>query len=191
VIVMAGCSDGWTELVEWRSIDGSASRWSHAGGELEVVPGTGDLVSTSELPRDFELDLEFWIPIEPADWRGQDRGNSGVYLHGRYEIQVLDSWENETEPNAACGALYGVIAPRMNASKPPGEWQRYEITFRMPGAAPGELTVVHNGVTIIERGAFATTTGGALDDRVGVVGPLRLQEHGHAVRYRNLRVRPL
>ena len=173
----------------WRAQGGGPARWRIAGGELEVVPGTGDIVTTTDLPRDLELHVEFRIPPSSPEQTGQDRGNSGVFVHGRYEIQILDSWHNETYPDGACGALYKQIAPRVNASRPPGEWQSFDITFRMPADAPGSITVVHNGVTIIDDGAITRTTPGALDDRVGVPGPLRLQDHGHRVAFRNIRVR--
>src|SRR5207302_1487643 len=113
---------------------------------------------------DFQLHAEFWIPLM-AKSKGQSRGNSGVYLQGRYEIQVLDSYHNDTYPDGACGALYKIIAPSKNASKPPEEWQTYDITFHAPRtdnegkvSRKGEVTVIHNGVTIIDRGQFDHVT---------------------------------
>jgi hypothetical protein len=194
---------GATVLFGGKSLDGWVTRrgrppgWKVAHGYVEVVPGTGDIWTKEKFGPDFQLHVEFWIPPSVGK-SGQERGNSGVYLQGRYEVQVLDSFKNETYSLGMCGALYGIIAPGKNASKPPGQWQTYDITFRAPrvdGAGTvvekGELTVVHNGETVIDRGRFAKPTLGALDEKLGEPGPIRLQEHGDPVRFRNIWIKPL
>jgi hypothetical protein len=186
------------KLEDWQSMrGGKAAEWKVENGHMECVPGKGDIMTKKVFGPDFQLHVEFWIPLMP-NARGQARGNSGVYLQGRYEIQVLDSYMNETYPKGVCGALYGIIAPSKNASKPPEQWQTYDITFKGPRVdekgkvtKPGELTVVHNGVTIIDKGQFDNVTGGALDNKIGQPGPLRLQDHGNKVRFRNIWIKPL
>src|SRR5437763_5487658 len=117
---------------------------------MEVVPGTGDILTKEKLG-DGKLHVEFWVPLM-ADKKGQARANSGVYLQGRYEIQVLDSYMNDTYANGSVGALYGIIAPdkeaQQKAVKPPEQWNTYDITFRAPRVddsgkvtEPGRVTV--------------------------------------------------
>jgi hypothetical protein len=146
---------------------------------------------------DFQVHVEFWVPLM-ADKKGQDRGNSGVYLQGRYEVQILDSYRNETYPDGACGALYKLIAPSRNACKPPEQWQTFDITFHAPDldpkgnvTGPGRLTVVHNGVTVIAKGEFGRETGAAAEERIASPGPIRLQDHGARVRFRNIWLKSL
>jgi hypothetical protein len=184
------------DLSKWQSVNGSAAPWELADDYVEVVPGTGD-IRTIDTYTDFEVHLEFRVPLMPFS-HGQERGNSGVYLQGRYEVQILDSYNNDTYANGACGSLYGQIAPMTNASLPPETWQTYDITFHAPRVdehgnvnEAGHLTVVLNGITVIDDGRFSTPTGGALDDRIGEPGPLRLQDHGNHLRFRNIWIRPL
>jgi hypothetical protein len=131
---------------------------------------------------------------------GQSRGNSGVYFHGRYEIQVLDSFGNKTYPDGQAGAFYGNAAPLVNACRQPGEWQTYDIVFRTPRLAedgrtvkPGSLTVFHNGVLVQDHVPVKAATTAAAFNAVAQSGkgPLMLQDHGNPVRYRNIWVRPL
>lgn len=168
-----------------------APQWKVDGEIVEVVPGTGDIQTVEEF-EDFDLHAEFWIPSLPEK-SGQDKGNSGIFLQGRYEIQILDSWNNPTYPDGVCGSLYKLIAPLTNMSLPPETWQTYDIQFRAPRLNPtgqviekGEVTVVHNGQVIIDRGFFERGTGSAVKMKQGVPGPIRLQDHGSAVRFRNL-----
>jgi hypothetical protein len=165
-------------------------------GYAEIAPGKGDIMTKKKFG-DCQLHVEFWIPLL-ANRKGQSRGNSGVYLQGRYEVQVLDSYNNSTYPKGVCGALYNIIAPTKNASKPPEQWQTYDITFRAPRVdgqdkvtEKGEITVVHNGTTIIDKGQFDHPTGGELDNKQGTPGPILLQDHGAKVRYRNIWIKPL
>src|SRR5207302_5215081 len=113
----------------------------------------------------------------------------GIFLQSRYEIQVLDSYRNDTYANGACASLYGIIAPRQNMSRPPEQWQTYDIAFHAPGVdaqgkvtEPGRVSVVHNDVTVIDNGLFDHPTGSAMGQKQGGWGPLRLQDHGSRVR---------
>ncbi len=165
------------------------------------MPGKGDIKTKQKFGPDFQLHVEFWLPLM-AKAKGQGRANSGVYLQGRYEIQVLDSYMNDTYANGSVGALYGIIAPdkeaQQKAVKPPEQWNTYDITFKAPRVddkgkvvEKGHVTVVLNGVTIINDGRFDKVTGGAMDDKIGEPGPIRLQDHGNTVRYRNIWLKPI
>ena len=181
-------------LSGWIARDRSPARWNVENGYMEVVPGNGD-IQTERLFNDFDLHVEFWIPLMP-DKRGQDRGNSGVYLLGRYEIQILDSHNNPTYEDGVCGALYKTIAPLMNACLPPENWQTYDIHFVNPQIddtgkiLPGDLTVELNGVTVIDHYPISRPTGSAGKEKQGVPGPIRLQDHGAKVRFRNIWIVP-
>ncbi|NBX92518.1 MAG: DUF1080 domain-containing protein [Proteobacteria bacterium] len=184
------------DLTGWvNSKSGEAAQWKVENGYLEGVPGLGD-IETLAVFEDFDLHAEFWIPYLPHK-TGQDRGNSGIFLQGRYEIQILDTWNNETYLEGICGALYKLIAPKINMSLPPEQWQTYDIQFKSPRldsdgqvVEKGEVTVVHNGQIVIERGLFERGTGSAAKKQQGVPGPIRLQDHGSAVRFRNLILSP-
>jgi hypothetical protein len=160
------------------------------GGIMEVAPGSGDIITKQKFT-DFRLHVEFRTPFMP-DAREQARGNSGVYLHGRYEIQVLDSYGLKGEDNE-CGSIYKVSAPLVNMCAPPGQWQTYDITFHAPRFdAEGKevnvavATVVHNGVVIQQDLSIPGPTGGAIDEDVKAPGALMLQDHGNLVQYRNI-----
>jgi hypothetical protein len=185
------------DLSGWVGRNGKPAAWKVVNGFMEVVPGTGDILTREKFGPDFQLHVEFWLPLM-ANQKGQARANSGVYLQGRYEIQVLDSYMNETYANGSCGALYGLIAPSKNASKPPEQWQTYDITFHAPRVdaqgkvvEKGRVTVVHNGVKVIDNGMFDRPTGGELDRNLGMPGPILLQDHGNRVRFRNIWLQPL
>ncbi|HEV8062874.1 MAG TPA: DUF1080 domain-containing protein [Gemmataceae bacterium] len=181
----------------WVGADGKAAPWKVEDGYLEVVPGKHDIRTTKEFGPDFKLHAEFWLPLM-ANKTGQARANSGIYLQGRYEVQVLDSYMNDTYPDGVCGALYGILKPSKNANKPPEQWQTYDITFKSPRVddqgkvtTKGELTIVFNGETIIDKGQFDKLTGGAMDDKMGNPGPIRLQDHGCKDRFRNIWIQPI
>jgi hypothetical protein len=181
-----------TSLDAWQNEKGEAAAWNLVeGGAMEVTPGKGALVSKHAF-KDMRLHLEFRTPFYPEK-RGQSRGNSGVYMQGRYEVQVLDSFGLEGVDNE-CGGIYQVASPKVNMCAPPGQWQAYDITFRAARFdAEGQktenarITVVHNGVVIHADQELPAPTGSALkkgeqDQALG----LTLQDHGDRVQYRNI-----
>jgi hypothetical protein len=183
-----------TVLSQWLARKGGDPQWKIKDGYTEVVPGTGDIY-TRELFTDFQLHVEFWLPLM-ADETGQARANSGVYLQGRYEIQVLDSFGLESKDND-CGGIYKIAAPLVNACRKPEEWQSYDVAFRaarFEGEALKEkarVTVFHNGVMIHNNLEIPTPTGGAMDEDMRKPGPLLLQDHRNPVRYRNVWIMPI
>jgi hypothetical protein len=183
------------DLSHWKGEHGAAAKWKVDNGIVEVN-GTGNIVTTEEFG-DVQVHVEWASPSE-VKGEGQGRGNSGVYLQGRYEVQVLDSYQNKTYFNGQAGALYGVAAPLVNACRKPGEWQAYDIIFHAPrrsqdgNVEPGSVTVLHNGILVLDHVAVSgkSTTAAAFE---GVVakGPLMLQDHGNPVRYWNVWIRRL
>ena len=148
---------------------------------------------------DAQLHLEFMTP--PPEGEGQERGNSGVFLMGSYEVQVLDSWQNDTYPDGQAGSVYGQTPPLVNASRPPGQWQSFDIVFHRPRfnadgsvAQPGRVTVLHNGVLVQDN---TTITGRTVNMAIARYEahadklPLALQDHGNRMRFRNIWVREL
>mgnify|MGYP001209492524 CR=1 FL=1 len=186
--------------VAWKRIGekepARGSRWKLLGdGSMEIGPKAGSLVSKA-LFGDQRLHIEFRTPFMP-EARGQGRGNSGVYLQGRYEVQVLDSYGLEGLDNE-CGGIYKVARPRVNMCAPPLRWQTYDIDFRAPvfdaqGAktANARITVRHNGVPIHENVELPGATGGGEAANLERPGPLLLQDHGNPVQFRNIWVAPL
>jgi len=165
-------------------------RWKLIDGAMQVVPDSGSIITKRKF-RDFKLHLEFRTPFMPAA-RGQKRGNSGVYLQGRYEIQVLDSYGLEGRDNE-CGGIYKIGAPKVNMCAPPAQWQSYDVTFRAPRfyAAGNKIhdarvTVVHNGVTIHDNLKIPKPTGEAIDNNTAKPGGIYLQDHADKVQYRNI-----
>jgi hypothetical protein len=177
-----------SDLGGWIDADDSAPRWGTQGDQLIVAPGRGDIFTLRAFS-DFQLHLEFWLPEMP-EASGQDRANSGVYLQGRYELQILDSFGMEPADDS-CGALYRRAAPLWNACRRPEVWQALDVAFTCwrPGA-PARLTAFLNGVLIHNNLSIAGPTGGALDDDESQPGPLRLQDHGCPVRFRNIWIVP-
>ena len=177
-----------TGLEKWATRAGTPAAWKIERRYMEVEPGAGDILTTEQFTN-VQLHLEFWLPLMPQA-SGQSRANSGVYLQGRYEIQVLDSFEQAPRLDS-CGAIYGQTAPSRNASRPPERWQTYDIVFRAPrDGERARVTVWHNGVTIHNNVEITGLTGGAIDDNVFSPGPLLLQDHGDRVRYRNIWILP-
>lgn len=183
------------DLSKWRAQNGGEPKWKLAEGCVETTQ-TGGIFTREEFD-DCQLHVE-WAAPSVVKGEGQGRGNSGVYLQGRYEIQVLDCFNNKTYPDGQAGAFYGHFPPLVNVCRKPGEWQAYDIVFHGPRQAadgaitPGSFTVLHNGVLIQDHVPVdgRATTAAPLN---GVVekGPLFLQDHGNPVRYRNIWIRPL
>jgi len=188
--------DGGSWTNHWATRDGAPSGWEVLDtGAVRITPGAGDARTTDEY-RDFQLHLEFRCPLMP-DAAGQARANSGVYLHGRYEVQVLDSFGLDPKDND-CGAIYRVSKPLVNACRPPGEWQTYDIVFRAPRFDDaGEvvenprITVWQNGACIQNNVEVPHPTGAAMFNTMTTRGPIVLQDHGNPVEYRNIWLRTL
>jgi hypothetical protein len=183
------------DLAEWQHTDGRSASWPRvAGGAMEVC--CGDL-RTRQAFGDFRLHLEFKVPALPPEVTGQNRGNSGVYLQERYEIQVLDSYGDPTLDNNEAGAIYLQKPPDVNAARPPETWQTYDITYRAARydsagtkTEDARVTVVWNGVTVHDDVAITGPTGGNIPEGPAT-GSIRLQDHQNAVQYRNIWVEPL
>ena len=184
------------DLSKWKSGNAEA-KWKVENGV--AIVGGGDLQTKDEFGPDFQLHLEWTAPVPPQG-KGQGRGNSGVFLFGRYEIQVLDNYENQTYPDGQATAIYGYMPPQVNASRKPGEWQTYDIIFEGPRFKDGKLekpaivTVLHNGVVTQNH----TVLIGETPHRAvgtyhahGEKGPIRLQDHGNPIRYRNIWIREM
>ncbi|HEV3261476.1 MAG TPA: DUF1080 domain-containing protein, partial [Gemmataceae bacterium] len=189
------------DLDGWESLGHKPAEWKVEDGYMEVVPGKGNIMTEKKFGPDFQLHVDFWLPLMP-DAKGQERANSGVFLQGRYEIQVLDSYMNDTYEKGGVGALYSILEPdheaMKKAVKPPEQWQTYDITFHAPRVddqgtvkESGRVTVALNGVTIIDDGKFDKYTPGEIDTKLGEMGPLVLQDHGCKVRYRNIWLKPI
>jgi Domain of Unknown Function (DUF1080) len=187
------------DLSQWRSEDGSAAKWAAANGYMESVKGSGYVFSRRTFG-DVQLHVEWAAPV-PAMGKSQGRGNSGVFLMGQYEIQVLDSYENDTYPDGQAASLYGQYPPLVNVCRPPGEWQSYDVVFRRPRfdrdgglLKPARVTLFHNGILVQDSVELWGPTNWlqhspyhAHPDRL----PISLQDHGNPVRFRNIWVREL
>ena len=183
------------DLSNWGTRHGRLTSWKVEDGILHVVPGAGDIM-TKELLTDFFLHLEFRCPDMP-DAEGQAKGNSGVFLQGRYEIQILDSYGIQIPGKGDCGAIYDQFAPLVNACQPPMMWQTYDVVFRSPRMEDGRvveraaLTVFHNELVIQNNIRLPGITKAAIDEQEGEPGPLLLQDHGDLVAFRNIWAVPL
>jgi len=187
-----------TDLSKWQNDKGGPAAWKIESGAMVVAPGTGG-IQTKDAFGDCQLHVE-WATPSPPKGEDQDRGNSGVFLMSRYEIQVLDSYNAKTYPDGQAGAIYGQFPPLVNASRKPGEWQTYDIVFTAPRFngqtvnTPATVTVFHNGVVVHNH---ATLIGGTVHRALAKYeahpdkAPLMLQDHEHPVRYRNIWIRNL
>ncbi|HXF10041.1 MAG TPA: DUF1080 domain-containing protein [Desulfuromonadaceae bacterium] len=194
------------DLSKWESSSNGPAPWKVEDGYFEIVPKTGSIRTRQTFPPNVQLHLEFSTPKD-AHGNGQGRGNSGVQFYGLYEVQVLDSFNNPTYPDGQAGALYGQTPPLVNASKPPGEWQTYDLIFEGPRwegtnlVKRANVTVFHNGVVLhYKRDYIGQGDGNAgLPHKALAVYPpphppdlfIQIQGHGSPDRYRNIWIRPL
>ena len=187
-----------TDLSAWKGRDGDAA-WKVEDGHMEVAPKTGN-IETRDHFGDCQLHLE-WATPEVVKGDSEGRGNSGVFLMGLYEIQVLDGYDNPTYADGQAGGIYGEYPPLVNACRKPAEWQTYDIIFEVPHWKDGSIdkpacvTVIINGVVLHHRLESIGPTGHRIvanyDTPHDAEGPLMLQDHGDLVRYRNIWIRTL
>jgi hypothetical protein len=195
------------DLSKWQNNRGQEATWKVADGYVETAARGGGIRTRGKWA-DFQLHVE-WAAPNPPRGTGQGRGNSGILVNGMYEVQVLDSYQAKTYPDGQAGAIYGQSPPLVNASKPPGEWQTYDIIFESPRwNEKGELvkkacvTVLHNGVVVQNHYEFRGSTDGISaavpwKTLAKYIGPhpaevfIELQDHNNPVRYRNIWVRKL
>ena len=186
------------DFSKWTSANGGEVKWKIQDDYMEVTPKSG-IIRTKDEFGDFQLHLEFATP-EKVEGKGQGRGNNGVNIFGQYEIQVLDSYQNETYADGGAGSMYGQYPPMVNASRPPGQWQTYDIIFEGPrwdesgkNIRKASVTLLHNGVVVHNRTEFFGRTGhknfGNYDKPGRTKGPIELYEHGNPVRFRNIWIR--
>jgi hypothetical protein len=189
-----------TSLSKWEADEGNgvATKWIVKDGAMECVPGSG-YIRTKDKLGDIQLHVEWAAPTK-AEGESQGRGNSGVFLMGLVEVQVLDNYNNPTYADGFAGSVYGVYPPAANALRPPGQYQVYDIVFRRPiykdgkQLDPGYVTVFENGVLVQDHTMLEGGTGHMGRSKPGPfpeAGPLKLQDHGNPVRYRNIWYRPL
>jgi len=184
-----------TDFSHWEQEDGRDVQWKIVDGAMEVAVGQGSIVTKQKF-QDFKLHVEFNVPPAPPGDKKWGRGNSGVYLQRRYEVQILDSYGREAG-EADCGALYMAKAPDKNVCKEPGRWQSYDIIFRasrfeqqdqrFEKVENARITVRHNGVLIHNDVELANKTGAGRPEGPQP-GPILLQDHGNPVRFRNIRI---
>lgn len=187
-----------SNLDAWTKARGEGTpNWSLVGGgAMQVGKGAGAIVTRRKFDGHFKLHVEFRVPYMP-EATGQGRGNSGVYLQGRYEVQVLDSYGLKSQDND-CGGIYKVAVPKVNACKAPTVWQAYDIDFRAPVFRDGKkveaarITVRQNGVLIHDNVEIPIdNTVAGLGGDPSKPGPIMLQDHGNPVQFRNLWLLPL
>lgn len=187
-----------SDVSAWQmSSGGGAVTWPMKDGVLQSAKG---MIQTKEQFSDVQLHVEFATPTE-VKGEGQGRGNSGVFLSGVFEIQVLDSYQNQTYPDGQAAAMYGQYPPLVNASRGPGQWQTYDIIFTAPRFTssgtldkPAVVTVLHNGVVVHNATPFWGPTQHKMIGKylpAHAKGPLQLQDHGNPVHFRNIWIRPL
>jgi 3-keto-disaccharide hydrolase len=196
IVLMDGRS-----LAAWRATDSAQgpARWSLQDGYMEVAPGTG-AIATRQSFGDVQLHIEWKAPV-PVVGESQHRGNSGVFFMGTYEVQILDTYQNDTYADGMAGGFYGQFPPLVNPIRRPTEWNSYDIVFHRPHfdttgkvTAPARMTVFFNGVLVQDDQALVGPTSHgrrapyeAHADKL----PIELQDHDYKVRFRNMWVRNL
>jgi len=188
-----------TDLSKWAADrNGAPAKWKISDGAMEPVRNSGDIQTRQDFG-DCQLHVEWATPVK-VQGDGQGRGNSGVFLMDRYEVQVMDSYQNDTYADGQAASIYGQNPPYVNACRGPGEWQSYDIIFRRPIfkdgqlAQPGTVTVLHNGVLVQDNWVIEGPTshmGRTKPEPHGDKGPVKFQDHGNPVRYRNVWIREL
>jgi hypothetical protein len=187
-----------TDLAEWESVKGGNAKWTVENGVMTVNPKTGD-IRTKRSFGDVQLHVEWRTPAK-VEGEGQGRGNSGIFLQNRYEVQVLDSYNNRTYSNGQAGSIYKQHIPLVNASRGPGEWQTYDIIYTAPvfsegGSVkyPAKVTILHNGILIQNNAPIQGST-----EYIGLPkyvkhgkGQIILQDHNNQVSFRNIWIREL
>ncbi|MCD7937334.1 MAG: DUF1080 domain-containing protein [Tannerellaceae bacterium] len=185
-------------LSAWESVKGGEAKWEVSDGKFTVVRGTGD-IRTKDTFESFQLHIEWRMP-ENITGESQGRGNSGVFLQGMYEIQILDCYENETYVNGQTGSVYKQTPPLVNAMRKPGEWNVYDIIYTAPifkedgtYLYPPRVTVIQNGIVLQNNTTILGTTEyiGFPQVKPHGAGPIKLQDHGDPVQFRNIWLRKL
>ncbi len=186
-------------LNKWQTSQGGNSvDWKIKDDAFTVNPKKGN-IQTKDVFEDYQLHIE-WKSPEIVKGEGQGRGNSGVFMQGLYEIQILDSYNNRTYSNGQAASVYKQTAPLMNASKKSGEWQTYDIIWTAPRfhedgtlAKKARVTVLHNGVLVQNNTEIEGTTQfiGKPQIKAHGAGPIMLQDHGDLVSFKNIWIRPL
>lgn len=189
-----------SDLSKWRTEDGGPAQWLVKDGYFEVVAGADDIF-TKQPFGDCQLHIEWASPADPGGKIDQARGNSGIFFMEKYEVQVLDSYQSRTYSDGYAGAVYAQYPPQVNATRPPGEWQAYDIVFHRPifkkdGSLkrPARVTAILNGV-LVQDNVQLTGPTSWLMQKPYEAHPnkmsIKLQDHDSPVRYRNIWIRPL
>ncbi|RYY18106.1 MAG: DUF1080 domain-containing protein [Chitinophagaceae bacterium] len=187
------------DFSKWKSSKtGGKVPWTLADGAMTVKDDSGDIETIDQFD-DYQLHIEFRTPAV-VKGNSQGRGNSGIFMQGKYELQVLDSYDNRTYSNGQAGSIYKQTMPLVNASRKPGEWQVYDVVYTSPKfnkdgmiTHPAYITVLHNGVLIQNHTPIFGTTPykGQPEYEVHGKGPIRLQDHDNPTSFRNIWIRPL
>ena len=189
------------DLSKWKNKDGGAAQWDVKDGVFTVKKGTGDIRTVQEF-NDFQLHIEWSVPSKITG-SGQGRGNSGIFLQGVYELQVLDNYNNKTYTNGQAASIYKQTAPLKNAMRPPGDWNVYDVIYTAPRFkedntlfSPARVTVIHNGVVVQNNTTITGNTPyiGLPKYQFHGKGPIKLQDHGDPsapLSFRNIWIREL
>jgi len=187
------------DLSAWQKDNGSPADWTLGKGYFEVAPHKGGIRTIREF-EDFQLHIEWSAPLETEGKEGQGRGNSGIFMQGIYELQVLDSYGSKTYGNGQAGSIYKQTPPLVNAMRKPGEWNVYDVVYTAPRfkkdgslQSHARITVIHNGVLIQNNTLILGDTPytGLPKYNLHGTGPISLQDHGDKVKFRNIWIREL